>query len=501
MALKARKFDTVVIGSGISGLTAAALLARSGREVALVEGRRRPGGALRRFSREGIPFDVGFHYTGGLGRGQILRALWDCLGVSAGLTAVPLAPEGCDLFRVAGCEREVRAGYSYEAMEAELCSVFPGEAGGIREYLATVREICRTVPFYNPGLPITPFLRGGAADRDRPLAEALAGLTTNAALQAVLSAPAFLYGVPPRQAGLAMHAVVAHGYYSGAWGIAGGGQAIVEALLATLATLGVEVGTARVVSAIRVEGDRVVGVAGEGWEVPADNVVYSGHPRHLPDLLPAEALRPAYRSRLRELEDTVSMFIVFGEAPQPQRLPQLDAANLYRLRPGFDLLEPPAGAEPGSLMLTAPGRRDGVASPAARGVILMRPARFSEVAGYDRGRKARAAGYAEVKERVAGEMLAAAAVFGEEYRQIRPLAIGTPLTFRDELGCPAGGVYGVAHSRRQYIAGARTKLPGLYLSGQGSLMTGVLGASLAGLVSAGEIVGLEKIWDMVREWS
>jgi all-trans-retinol 13,14-reductase len=30
-------------------------------------------------------------------------------------------------------------------------------------------------------------------------------------------------------------------------------------------------------------------------------------------------------------------------------------------------------------------------------------------------------------------------------------------------------------------------------------MTGVLGASLAGLVTAGEIMGLEETWDRVRK--
>lgn len=499
--MTATKTETVVIGSGISGLTAAALLAGCGREVVVVEASRRPGGALRRFTRAGIPFDVGFHYTGGLGKGQVLRALWDCLGVSGAIPATSLGPEGYDLLSLPGDDRQVRAYYSYAQLEEELCTVFPGESGGIRQYLAILKDLCRKVPFYNPALPLTPFLRGGAADGDRPLVEAISACTSDPALQAVLSAPSFLYGVPPRQAGLAMHAVVAHGYYSGAWGIGGGGQAIVEALVARLAGQGVEIRCALPVTAIQVAGDRVTGVAGEGWEIAAETVVYTGHPHHLPGLLPIEALRPAYRNRLRELADTVSMHILFGEVAPTSPLPQLDTANLYRLRPGFDLLEPPGGAEPASLMLTAPGRHDGPDTPAARGVILMRPARIDEVAAFDRGRKGRGNGYQAWKERLTEKMLADGAAFGEDFRTIRPLATGSPLTFRDELGSPAGGVYGVAHSRCQYIAGARTKLDGLYLSGQGSLMTGVLGASLAGMVSVGEMVGLEKIWDMVREWS
>ena len=494
--------DTVVIGSGIGGLTAAALLARSGREVLLVEGQSRPGGALRRFTRGGIPFDIGFHYTGGLDRGQILRALWDYLGVWPKLEAVPLGPGGYDYLRVQDSDLAVRAYYSYERLEEELTAVFPREKKGIAHYLTTLGEICRRVPFYNLDLPLTPFLRSTSPSADRPLADFLAAATGNEALQAVLCAPAFLHGVPPRQAGLSMHAVVAHAYYSGAWGIKGGGRAVVEALLAVLARDGVKILTDCPARRIEVRDDRVTGLLAGEHEIKTRNVVYTGHPHHLPDLLPENALRPAYRSRLRDLVDTVSMFIVFGEIDKPADLPQLDEVNPYLLSPGFGLLDCPPATAAGSLMLTAPGRRDGENSRAARGVILMRPASMSEVETYDLGKKGRKDGYATWKERECQIMLdRAAKTFGESYRRIRPLASGSPLTFRDRLGSYGGGVYGISHNRLQYPAGARTKLPGLYLSGQNSLMPGLMGASLSALVSAGEITGLEELWEEVRQWA
>ena len=71
------KFDFAVIGSGIGGLTTAALLARQGRSVIVLERGSRPGGALRRFKRQGVPFDIGCHYIGCLSQGEILRVLWD----------------------------------------------------------------------------------------------------------------------------------------------------------------------------------------------------------------------------------------------------------------------------------------------------------------------------------------------------------------------------------------------------------------------------------------
>ena len=62
------KADVIIIGSGISGLTAAAILAAKDRKVVIIEKQPRIGGALKRFRRSNIPFDVGFHYTGCLGK-------------------------------------------------------------------------------------------------------------------------------------------------------------------------------------------------------------------------------------------------------------------------------------------------------------------------------------------------------------------------------------------------------------------------------------------------
>jgi all-trans-retinol 13,14-reductase len=79
--------------------------------------------------------------------------------------------------------------------------------------------------------------------------------------------------------------------------------------------------------------------------------------------------------------------------------------------------------------------------------------------------------------------------------------MGTPLTFRDELSAPEGCAYGAMHCLNQYNPQPRTRVPGLLLSGQSTLMTGVVGASISGMVSAGEILGLESLWQEIRRWN
>lgn len=499
------KIDAIVIGSGISGLTTAGLLAKNGRKVVIVEQHQKPGGALRRFNRSGIPFDIGFHYTGGMGQGQILKVLWDYLGVWPGITPVPMHPRGYDLFKFHESGTEVKSFYSYELAREQLHSVFPKESVGINNYLDTVSNICEQLPFYNLDLPLTPFLRDFFSLGGQSLSRVITKITKNPELQAVLSAPTFLYGVPPQQAGLTMHAAVAHSYYSGAWGIQGGGQALADSFVNVLTDNEVNIICDQQVEQINVRDGQVTGITLDDREIQAGQVIYTGHPAHFPDMVTPGSFRPAFKHRLKDLKDTTSMFIVFGKMADPAALPLLEHANLYSISSGFALLDNASEAKKnGTIMMTAPGLKNrtslGGNKSDAQGVILMRPANWAETTRYNRGAKGRAPGYREWKAAATKDLIdCAAANFGEACRDIKPLAAGSPLTFRDELGSPAGGVYGVQHNLHQFMARARTKVQGLYLSGQGSLMTGVLGASIAGLVTASEIMGIEETWSKVTQ--
>ncbi|GCL37367.1 carotenoid isomerase, putative [Sphaerospermopsis reniformis] len=70
--------DIIVIGSGIGGLSAAALLARYGKRVVVCEGHNIPGGAAHTFKRRGFEFDSGPSFYCGLSGSQSLnRVFWD----------------------------------------------------------------------------------------------------------------------------------------------------------------------------------------------------------------------------------------------------------------------------------------------------------------------------------------------------------------------------------------------------------------------------------------
>jgi C-3',4' desaturase CrtD len=82
--------DVCVIGAGIAGLSAAALLVASGRRVQVLEGHTTPGGCAGFFQREGYRFDAGATLVGGFGRDGVHRRLIERLGIT--LAVHPVEP-------------------------------------------------------------------------------------------------------------------------------------------------------------------------------------------------------------------------------------------------------------------------------------------------------------------------------------------------------------------------------------------------------------------------
>ncbi|MGD1864428.1 MAG: FAD-dependent oxidoreductase [Phormidesmis sp.] len=76
---KAKK--VVVIGAGIGGLTAAALLAHRGYDVKVFDQAIVPGGCASTFKRRGFTFDVGATQVAGLEPGGIHQQIFEELGI------------------------------------------------------------------------------------------------------------------------------------------------------------------------------------------------------------------------------------------------------------------------------------------------------------------------------------------------------------------------------------------------------------------------------------
>lgn len=76
------RYDVILVGTGIGSLTAAALLAKQGLQVCLLEQAKYPGGCATSYKRKGYWFETGATTLVGLDDNMPLRYLLDQIGVS-----------------------------------------------------------------------------------------------------------------------------------------------------------------------------------------------------------------------------------------------------------------------------------------------------------------------------------------------------------------------------------------------------------------------------------
>ena len=55
------KFDVVIIGGGLGGLSCGAILSKEGLSVCILEQQKHIGGCLQSFKRKGYSLDTGMH--------------------------------------------------------------------------------------------------------------------------------------------------------------------------------------------------------------------------------------------------------------------------------------------------------------------------------------------------------------------------------------------------------------------------------------------------------
>jgi all-trans-retinol 13,14-reductase len=482
------KYDFIVIGAGVSGITSAITLAQNGRSVALVESAPCTAPLLRGFSRRGVHFDTGFHYTGGLGPGEPLDVFLRYLGVADRLTTFPFDAEAFDLFRCEDPDFEFRVPTGYGPLEESLCGAFPAETSAIKSYLGKVRSTCASLPYLNLDMEIDP---NSALQRilGASLRETLDGLTGNEMLKSLLSMHCLLYGVSSDEVSFNQHAAIVGNYYESVRGIRGGGLSLARACDARLAELGVEVLCSSEVTALEVAaGGAVSGVRlADGSTLECQAAIATVHPRILLDLAPEGTFRQIYRKRLNSLEETVSAFLCFAIAENP--LPSLAGANRFLLPDAgciHELGKRPIGEAP--IYLSA-AYREGEHEPS--GFIGICPALFSETAPWDGSRFGkRPKEYRSFKEEALVRMQRQIErAYPDLAGNIRSIEGSTPLTIRDYCSTPLGGLYGVKHMVGQYNPQPTTRIPGLYLAGQAVVAPGVMGAVLSGFLACGTVLG------------
>ena len=493
-------WDYLVIGTGMGGMAAAAMLTKLGRRVLVLEQHNIPGGFTQMFKRPGYRWDVGVHIVGEMSEerypGRLLREL------SGGRIAWESVGEIYDEFNFPD-GFTIQLGSSREHFRETLVDYFPAERAAIDDYLALVRTAARAAAKLLQSRAMPPLLGTGgrkkAADAALPhiystTAQVLASLTDDPRLRSVLSAQWGYYGSTPSQSSFAMHALMVQHFLNGAYYPVGGASSIAEGMLATVAEGGGWTAVRRTVDEILVRRGRVAGIRlSDGTEIGARRVISTAGAVPTAQMV-GEPVEPS--GSFREAGPAhVSLYLGFkGDvaANGAQRYCQWYYSSWDMEVAGWDVdPDRPIGPSP-VLFCSFPSLKDPAHDPGAEQrhtgeVITFVPwDSFSRWSGTKWQR--RGSGYEEFKAALTARLL-------EQYLRHYPgltsmvdhAEMSTPLSTNHFAASYRGSIYGLASTPERFADQSldpRTQIKGLYLGGVDAATPGIAGALSGGILAA-----------------
>ncbi len=137
-------YDVIVIGAGIGGLTAAALLSKAGLSVCVLEKEPHVGGYLAGFRRKQFIFDTAIHWLNQFGPEGILDKLFKAIGSDH-----PKAVEQYRIRRYKGENFDYLLTSKPDDFRDQLIRDFPDEKKGIERMFLKARQIGQSFKNYN----------------------------------------------------------------------------------------------------------------------------------------------------------------------------------------------------------------------------------------------------------------------------------------------------------------------------------------------------------------
>lgn len=460
--------DVLIIGSGLGGLECGALLAKCGLKVLVLEGSNQPGGCMQSFRRGGLYYDTGLHYVGGLAPGQAMHQAFEQIG----LMDLPWERMDEDFDHVIIDGRHFAFHQGYEAFVEGLAKDFPHQREALQSYVRRLQSI-------------TP------ADMDVCAYEYLQQTFSDELLLNVVSAAAMKTELRRESLPLFNFAHTCSSYIESSWRLRGDGNLLVNKLISIICEAGGEVRTnSRVVRLTETDGRVATAICADGQTYEAGYFISDIHPAVLCQLMEeCPSVRKAFRRRMASAENTCGMFTL-QLSLKPGALRYFghnvfvyDKPNVWTMTEEND---PAKG-----VMISARVPEDG--TDELRQIDLLTPMPWHECEAWTETKVGRRGDdYKAFCQRKTDQCLTLAEQYIPGLRgMVEQSYTSTPLTYRDYLGSPEGGAFGMRKDCRTSMLSfhsVSTPLSNLLLTGQSIILPGIEGVTMTALETCRKIM-------------
>lgn len=499
-----KKYDAVIIGSGMGGLACGTIMAKEGYTVCVIEKNKQIGGTLQTYARDKVIFDSGVHYVGGLEKGQNTYQLFKYLGIMDKIKIRKLDEDIFDGVAFADDPKVYRYAQGYDRFIKIMLEDFPEEEEAIRKYCDAIKETCSKFPLYN-------LRTGGLMDKidalETDTKTFIESLTSNKKLQNVLGGTNLLYAGQPDKTPFYVHALVINSYIESSYRFVDGGSQIARFLAKEITSRGGVILRDTIVTKLVEEDGRIqYAETHDGRKIYGDKFISNVHPQKTLELTASDQIKKAYRNRIRGLENSVSTFCI-NVVMKKDTFKYLNY-NFYCFtedNPWSAIQYTDENWPNGYAMFFTASSKS---TEYADGVTLMAYMRFKDVekwahtfntvsdeeergADYDAFKTERAEiVFKDVEKRFPG------------FREcIKNYYVATPLSWRDYIGTDDGSLYGIVKDYREPMKSfisPRTKIPNLYLTGQNLNMHGILGVTVGSVVTCSDIFGIDYLLEKIN---
>ena len=516
----ADRYDVIVIGSGIGGLTTAALLSDLGQKVCVLEQHYTAGGYTHSYERNGYEWDVGVHYIGDVGAETTTRRMFDYLSQGK-LQWAPMDSE-YDRFYVGDKIFNTRAGK--QEFRENLVRQFPNEAAAIDRYMALLAKTGKAMAAFGMARAMTtfqyilmwPYLRWKTPRLlFRNTYDVLSELTDDEELIAVLCGQWGDMGLPPKQSTFMVHAMIARHYLHGGFYPIGGAWKIADSIIPKIQATGGEVFTYACVDEITISDGKVSGVKmKDGHHIECDRVVSAaGVDNTFKRLLPDAAVRKSgYQPDMKGVEPSfahLGVYIGLKETAEQLGLPKTN----FWIYPdkdydaAVDRFVEDGDAPFPVVYISFPSAKDPDYTnrhPGTATIEIVAPAPYRWFRHWnDEVWGKRGEDYEALKMQLGDRLMEH---LYEKLPQLRGkidyYEVSTPVSTNWFGGYQQGELYGLSHTperMQQRWLRTKTRIPGLWLTGQDVLTCGVTGAMMAGMLTTSSIVGVRKMAPMMKQ--